>query len=432
MKESKSTIIRSILTAIRKLPRVLKFYIIIALIAPLLSGSSPWLISIGNHYYFPAFGTSAYFTYEYRGKEISDLKVNTAWKKLPADFAVYPLVRYDAGKSDLLNSNYISPLDQQYGFDKDGMKIDLPVLERHWLGTGRTGNDLLAGLISGTRTSLLIGFLSILIASLIGIFLGTLAAFGSDSGLKIARWKLIASALLIVPAWFYAFTVNGSGLRDAFHSNAIWGMTLLLSLLCFFFVIVLLPILIRSSSRKQNFFTKPITVSLDFWIMRFTEIFVSLPRLILILTFAAIAHSSITLIILIIGFTSWTEFARITRAEVLKLKSSEFILAARAGGSSFSGILVRHLFPNILPVLSVYIVYGVASAILVETGLSFLGVGVPAGTETWGSLMFEARENFTAWWMVIFPGAALSLLTITLNNYGRRLSTKNSGNSFPS
>ncbi|MBK6990020.1 MAG: ABC transporter permease [Bacteroidetes bacterium] len=156
--------------------------------------------------------------------------------------------------------------------------------------------------------------------------------------------------------------------------------------------------------------------------MRIIEIFLSLPRMVMILTIAAITRPSVSTLVLIIGLTSWTDIARITRAELLKLREVDFINAEKSIGLGIKAILFKHILPNITPVIITVLIFGVASAIMTETGLSFLGIGLPAGTVTWGTLMFAAKENFMAWWLVLFPGLAISILLISLNNYGKRLS----------
>ena len=97
------------------------------------------------------------------------------------------------------------------------------------------------------------------------------------------------------------------------------------------------------------------------------------------------------------------------------------IFAAKAMGAGTSRILIHHLIPNSIYQIAVAWTFGIASAILIETGLSFLGIGVPAGTATWGSLMFEARENYTAWWLVVFTGMAIFGLLSALYSFNKFL-----------
>jgi peptide/nickel transport system permease protein len=117
----------------------------------------------------------------------------------------------------------------------------------------------------------------------------------------------------------------------------------------------------------------------------------------------------------IIGLTSWTEIARFTRAEFLKIRNLEYIQAGQALGYSEARIIFRHALPNGIAPALVAIAFGIASAILIESGLSFLGIGVPADVVTWGSLVNAGRENFQAWWLVVYPGLAI-FITVTIYN----------------
>jgi peptide/nickel transport system permease protein len=117
----------------------------------------------------------------------------------------------------------------------------------------------------------------------------------------------------------------------------------------------------------------------------------------------------------IIGLTGWTGIARLTRAEFLRVSNLEYIQAAKSMGFKEFRIIFLHALPNALAPALVSIAFGVASAILIESSLSFLGVGVPPTTVTWGSLLNSGREQYNAWWLVIFPGLAI-FLTVTVYN----------------
>jgi len=127
-------------------------------------------------------------------------------------------------------------------------------------------------------------------------------------------------------------------------------------------------------------------------------------------------------LVLIIGFTSWTEIARLVRAEMLKVRVSEFMLSAEASGIKIIRQVFRHALPNVIIPAITAITLGVASAILTESALSFLGVGVPADVVTWGSLLNEGRQNFSAWWLVVFPGIAIFTTVAAINILGDALS----------
>jgi peptide/nickel transport system permease protein len=148
---------------------------------------------------------------------------------------------------------------------------------------------------------------------------------------------------------------------------------------------------------------------------------VSLPILLLIIIIAAFSKPSLTNVMIIIGLTSWTGIARLTRAEMLRVREMEYIQAARALGFSSWRIMFRHALPNAVAPALIAVSVGVANAILIESSLSFIGVGVPSTVETWGSLISSAREDFSAWWMVTFPGLCIMVTVLALNLIGEGL-----------
>jgi peptide/nickel transport system permease protein len=158
---------------------------------------------------------------------------------------------------------------------------------------------------------------------------------------------------------------------------------------------------------------------LDNALMRFTDLVLSFPIFFLLLTIAAIFGPNITTIILMLGFTSWGGTARLMRGQVLSLREMPYIEAARTIGVKDSRIIFRHILINCLPVLSVTATLLVAYSILVEGGLSFLGLGVQPPMPSWGNMMAQGREILrTAWWASVFPGLFLFLAVISFNLFG--------------
>jgi len=153
----------------------------------------------------------------------------------------------------------------------------------------------------------------------------------------------------------------------------------------------------------------------DLVLSRLFEVMLSIPTFFLILTVAAVLPPSIYNVMVILGLTGWVDIARLVRGESLKLRSLDFVTAARGLGASTSAIMIRHLLPNGLAPVLVSASFGVASAILAESGLSFLGIGVPAGLVTWGSILAVSQQNTFAWWLAVFPGLAI-FLTVTAYN----------------
>lgn len=155
----------------------------------------------------------------------------------------------------------------------------------------------------------------------------------------------------------------------------------------------------------------------DLAVSRVIEVFECFPTFFLIITIIAfLPQPSLIAIMAVIGVTTWTSLARLVRGEFLKLRSRAFTQAALAAGATDYRVITQHLFPNTMGPILVSTAFGVASAILVEAALSFLGFGVPPPAPTWGSALSEARDSIDfAWWLATFPGLAI-FFTITAYN----------------
>jgi peptide/nickel transport system permease protein len=158
---------------------------------------------------------------------------------------------------------------------------------------------------------------------------------------------------------------------------------------------------------------------LDSAIMRAVDIMLSIPTIFLVLAVIAILEPSIINIMVVIGLTSWMEPARLVRAEFISLKEREFVTAARALGASDGRIIFRHILPNGLSPILVSATMGVGGAVLVESALSFLGLGVQPPTPSWGSLLSSGKDNIEiAWWLSAFPGLAILVTVLGYNLLG--------------
>lgn len=158
---------------------------------------------------------------------------------------------------------------------------------------------------------------------------------------------------------------------------------------------------------------------IDNLIMRFVDIMLCFPTFFLILAVIAVLEPSIWNIMIVIGVTGWMGVARLVRAEFLSLKDREFVLSARAVGASDFRIIFRHVLPNALAPLLVAATLGVAAAILTESALSFLGIGVQPPTPSWGNMLTAGKDNIEiAWWLSVYPGLAILLTVLGYNLLG--------------
>ncbi|MDC0422683.1 ABC transporter permease [Methylophilaceae bacterium] len=160
----------------------------------------------------------------------------------------------------------------------------------------------------------------------------------------------------------------------------------------------------------------------DSLIMRAVDVMLSIPSFFLILAVIAFLTPSIWNIMIVIGLTSWMGVTRLVRAEFLSLRGREFVMASEAMGSSDIKIILLHLLPNSMTPIIVSSVLGIASAVLVESGLSFLGLGVQAPTASWGNILTDGKEYIQfAWWLSLFPGLAILLTVLGYNLLGEGL-----------
>jgi peptide/nickel transport system permease protein len=133
-------------------------------------------------------------------------------------------------------------------------------------------------------------------------------------------------------------------------------------------------------------------------------------------------HLSIGALIVFLGLTGWFGLSRIVRGQVLALKHAEFVTAAEALGASRRRILVRHLLPNLASPIVVAATLGIAHVIVLEAGLSFLGIGVPQPIASWGNIIYDGADQITRlWWMSLFPGLFMVITVMTLNVLGESL-----------
>lgn len=383
--------------------RFLYFILFIALIADFLANEKPLYCKYQGETYFPVFRE-----YLVKAGVASWPKefVNADWKNMDYDRVIWPPIPYLPTNIDFLNSNYVGPFDDQVVESKRW---------HHWLGTDELGRDVLSGMIHATRIAMLVGVVSMSIAALLGILFGSFAGYFGDSRLKMSRISIIMNLIFVVIAFFYAFSVRSYALADSLGDGLFAFLGSLGLSVLIFTAIMAVGNLIAMPLKKIKYFGQKVNIAMDIIVMRFIEVLNSIPTLLLILAIVALTQPSIIIIMVIIGLTGWTGIARFIRGELLRVRSLEYIEAAQALGYSEARIIFKHAIPNSLTPVLIAIAFGVASAILIESTLSFLGIGVPAEVVTWGSLLSDARNVPDAWWLAIFPGFAI-FITVTIFN----------------
>lgn len=220
--------------------------------------------------------------------------------------------------------------------------------------------------------------------------------------------------VLSPPSFSHPFGTDDLG-RDVL-SRMIWGSRVSLKV---GFVAIGLALMIGISIGAISGFYGGKT---DAILMRFVDIMLAFPVFFLILAVIAILEPGIFTIMVVIGLTGWMDVARLIRAEFLTLKERDFVVAANAVGAGNMRLIFRHILPNALSPVFVAATFGIAGAILTESGLSFLGLGVQPPNPSWGNILTSGKDNIeVAWWMSLFPGLAILITVLSYNLMGEGL-----------
>lgn len=249
---------------------------------------------------------------------------------------------------------------------------------------------------------------SYLIAGVLIIGLMSLAALAAPLVSPYDPSAIDGRNLLAAPSDSHWFGTDGLG-RDLL-SRMIYGARISLSIgIIAVGIAVVLGVILGSIAGFYGRWT-------DALIMRFADVMLCFPTFFLILAVVALTEPSIFNIMVIIGLTSWMGPARLIRGEILSLKEREFIQAERSLGASHARIIGVHLVPNAIGPVLVNATLGIASAILLESGLSFLGLGVQPPIPSWGNILIESKSTLgVAWWITLFPGLAILLTILGFN-----------------
>jgi peptide/nickel transport system permease protein len=286
---------------------------------------------------------------------------------------------------------------------------EVPKLGLYLMGTDDLGRDVFARMLQGAWVSLTVGFVAVGISVLIGIFMGGIAGYYGQHHIR-GDHILVAGLLVSGIALIFA---------DLFLAGAI--------LFLFAVALIYSPWMTKNRSKENILpaWADPArfhTISVDTLIMRIVDIMLCFPSFFLILTVVALLPASIYNIMIIIGLTSWMGTTRFVRAEFLSLREQDFVAAVKALGVSDFRIIFRHIMPNAIAPVLVSATIGIASAILTEAGLSFLGFGVPPPHATWGNILSNGKNFiFDAPWLTFIPGIAILIVVLSFNLFGEGL-----------
>ncbi len=273
----------------------------------------------------------------------------------------------------------------------------------HYFGTDHLGRDILAGVIHGGRTSLGISLIAIAIASIIGIILGGAAGFLGDKGFSTTIDKIIFGVIFIFLGYYFLLLLEGR-------------------LFPFLLSIAVLGAIYWAVSKM--FKRIVLRIPLDLLSLKFIEIFSVIPNYFLILALVAFVEPNWFFFAFLIGATSWVGIARLVRGEMIKIRSTGYIESAEALGISKRRIFIKHAIPNALGPLPYAFTFGIASIVVVESTLSYFGIGLPADSLSWGNFLSGFKNNTSAWWVALFPGVMIFLTILSLHITGRWLDTK--------
>jgi peptide/nickel transport system permease protein len=310
---------------------------LIGIFAPAIAGTKPIVCYYKGHLYFPVM---SYFNRRWENEifyrdRFRQRYPQNLMEKDPNSWAIWPLVFQDPYRR--------VHADEWPGQPGNPSGVEGHPSEHNWFGTDQKGYDVFAQMVHGTTIALTVGFVSMGVATVIGLTVGALAGY-------FGGW-------------------------------------------------------------------------VDILLSRVIEIVMSIPALVIILAMLAIIDKiTIYHIMAVLGLIRWTSIARLVRGEFMKLKQMDYVMAARALGAGGARIMGLHILRNAMAPVMVPVVFGIASAILLEAGLSFLGFGAAPPNPSWGTLLNAGRETIQdTWWLIVFPGMAIFLTVLAYNLIGEGL-----------
>jgi peptide/nickel transport system permease protein len=272
----------------------------------------------------------------------------------------------------------------------------------HILGTDRVGRDILAGLIHGARFSLIIVTVSVSGIGFLGLIIGIAMGYFGDKKVRIPSIFLFPFILivLLILFWISEFGFSESWLPISILTGA---------------AMVLAALIKRFRKKLQQ---KRIRIPFDFILSRFLEIFETIPKLFLLLVLISVLDPGNNRLLIALIITGWLSLAKMIRGKTLSISNSPLIESLKSMGASEFRILFRHIVTFILPDLLAYLAYGAGNIILIESALTFLGLGVSPDVVSWGSLLSLAPYKPEYWWLAVAPGLLIFGVVYSLIRIG--------------
>jgi peptide/nickel transport system permease protein len=286
---------------------------------------------------------------------------------------------------------------------------EVPRLGIYLFGTDDLGRDVFSRMLQGAWVSLTVGFVAVGIAVVIGVILGGIAGYYGSRHIPLGH--------------VLTFALLGGGGIGIFSGRTVLGVLMVLLGTAVAGVHIWMGHAEDKRSIPKVFSVVLLSLfSVDVLITGLIDIMLCFPSFFLILTVVALLPPSIYNIMAVIGLTSWMGSARFIRAEFLSLREQDFVTAAKALGVADWRIIFRHMVPNAMAPVLVSATIGIATAILTEAGLSFLGFGVPPPDATWGNILSSGKDFlFDAPWLTFVPGFAVLIVVLAFNLFGEGL-----------
>ncbi|MBC3542319.1 ABC transporter permease [Rufibacter sediminis] len=287
----------------------------------------------------------------------------------------------------------------------------------HPLGTDQLGRDVLFYLFLSCRTAWLIAIPPLLLATGIGVLLGTGAAILGNHGLKVSVINLLLLAFLVL-AYLFVFPV-------LHHYPPFQGYTLLYWVYYGSAAFLVYVVLSLDISARFSFLQKKVAVGVDEGLQKVITIWSSLPKLLLLLILTAFTPFSMLTLLGWICATYWVLPARIARANVLQLKKESYYETAEALGIPFRRVFTYFLLPSLKgPILTTFC-FAASGLLGIGSTLAYLGIGIPADVPSWGKMLAVARYSVEAWWLLVFPAFFLLASIFSLQVIGHHFTTRN-------